>query len=572
MKRHRHRKRKNPNLLFNHRRRRSSSSTITSLLIIVVRVVVATTTVVIIIHYILFKFKLPKYHVTTATTTTTTTTNVDVVNKTSSSQQLNPQQLHQLLQKEITLSELQSARTNLLQAKKQQQQQQQQQSQTSHESPTTTPWTTTRPLVKPLDQQKYTIRINTWRRNDQLITSVHHFLTCPGVHQIQIIWCDDVKVHPPPKEILELTTSTTTTTNQSRVVIEYHFINSLNERFHILHRPETLGILSIDDDVLRPCEAVDDGFFRWVDHPDRMVGFDYRMHVVSSSSSSSSSDHSNTNKSNNNKHKHLRNTKTTPPSNPRTTPLLLNQNEKWTYGYLSNSQTQNQYSLSLTRFCFLHVDYFDLYMTYMPKPILQIIDQTFNCEDIAMSFFVSSLTNGQVPLLANHWSLTSLVKLSSSSSSNKDHGGNNEEEGGGGGISHSAQHKVIRDKCVDLFGYLLGLKDGYEELLSIEKEEEMNTNRNRNGHSDEHQPSEKQTQQWKKLENQKIWQSNHKRNVAFGIGVDMDTHPLHMKSDYVGRRKEFVLMLREWAKGNGSFFTLQQRLRRKVDRLGLLGD
>ena len=125
------------------------------------------------------------------------------------------------------------------------------------------------PLTKlrPIDVEEYTIRINTWRRPEQLLISVDHHSSCAGVNQIQIVWCD--KENDPPNELY----------NYSKVVIEKHEENSLNERFRILSPTKTLGILSIDDDVLRPCEAIDSGFFKWTQFPNRMIGFDARVHV-----------------------------------------------------------------------------------------------------------------------------------------------------------------------------------------------------------------------------------------------------------------------------------------------------
>ncbi|MGK3737037.1 MAG: hypothetical protein ACI8RD_000040 [Bacillariaceae sp.] len=131
--------------------------------------------------------------------------------------------------------------------------------------------------LRPIDYEQYTIRINTWQRPEQLVVSVKHHASCPGVKQIQIVWCD--KENDPPKEILDMITAGNNSTNNKKVVIEYHEANSLNERFNILEPVQTIGILSIDDDVLRPCEAIDSGFFKWVKSPHRMVGFDARNHV-----------------------------------------------------------------------------------------------------------------------------------------------------------------------------------------------------------------------------------------------------------------------------------------------------
>ena len=141
-----------------------------------------------------------------------------------------------------------------------------------------------RPLqsLQEKDWNQYTIRINTWQRPEQLLASVEWHSTCPGVAQIQVVWCDPD--HEPPAELLlgmnqKRYGTTDHGSDYDKVVLERHDENSLNERFRILIEPPTLGILSIDDDVLRPCEAIDAGFFKWTEAPDRMVGFDGRLHV-----------------------------------------------------------------------------------------------------------------------------------------------------------------------------------------------------------------------------------------------------------------------------------------------------
>lgn len=100
--------------------------------------------------------------------------------------------------------------------------------------------------LRNVDLDMYTIRINTWKRHEQLVVSIEHHAKCEGVAQIQVVWCEDTE---PPPELLE----------HPKVVVERHEVNSLNERFHVLEYTPTLGILSMDDDVLRPCEAIDSG-------------------------------------------------------------------------------------------------------------------------------------------------------------------------------------------------------------------------------------------------------------------------------------------------------------------------
>ena len=77
--------------------------------------------------------------------------------------------------------------------------------------------------LEALDYHQYTIRMNTWRRNEQLLLSVNHYTRCEGVAQIQVIWCDSE--NEPPLEVFNHPSG--------KVVVERHELDSLNERFHI---------------------------------------------------------------------------------------------------------------------------------------------------------------------------------------------------------------------------------------------------------------------------------------------------------------------------------------------------
>ena len=108
---------------------------------------------------------------------------------------------------------------------------------------------------------------------------------------------------------------------------------------------------------------------------------------------------------------------------------------------MSTTEKSNQYSLSLPRYCFMHVDYLNSYMTNLPRPIFNHVSEIFNCEDIAMSFWISRQTGGRPPLLADTWAMKSMVKLYSPETISGTHG-----------------HKKLRDACVDSFANRLGLK------------------------------------------------------------------------------------------------------------------
>ena len=129
----------------------------------------------------------------------------------------------------------------------------------------TKPFTVT-PL-RDVDLELYTIRINTWQRLEQLLVSIEHHSSCPGVAQIQVVWCEEVE---PPQELLE----------HPKVVVERHTVNSLNERFHILEESPTLGILSMDDDVLRPCEAIDSGTMNSVNDCEALLAVSLTLSLV----------------------------------------------------------------------------------------------------------------------------------------------------------------------------------------------------------------------------------------------------------------------------------------------------
>ena len=377
-----------------------------------------------------------------------------------------------VLSEDITLLELKTARDLLLQAKQQ-------------------------PLEKlrQIDREKYTVRINTWRRNDQLIAAVNHYLTCPNVAEIQIVWCDEK--NQPPMELFEQNDK------HVSVVVERHSINSLNERFHILpdtyRGMPTLGILSVDDDVLRSCEAINSGFYHWTDHPDRIVGFDFRVHMA---------------------------------SNNRSRDDRIDRNPIWSYGYLSSTQKRNQYSMTLQRFCFIHRHYLNLYMEYAPTRIIKTVGDHFNCEDIAMSFFVSALTNGNVPLLADFWaSMPSMVKLDSEHA-----------------ISETDNHKIIRDECVDNFSFLLGLKDGYELL-------EGTAGRNF----------------WGKFSSKQLFHRS-----MFGMGDEVDTLSFEIRNDFVQSRKDFTNKILSWKDNSEKtgqkipFQDLKDDLHNQMKTLGLI--
>jgi glucuronyl/N-acetylglucosaminyl transferase EXT2 len=255
------------------------------------------------------------------------------------------------------------------------------------------------PLAK-ADYTHFTVRINTWQREEQLKLAIAHYTTCRSVALLQVVWCIDQG--PVPSWLLDWQQHGPSV--EPQVVVERQAVNSLNARFAVQQLPPTAtltrGILSTDDDVIRPCIALEAGFATWLRNPDRQVGYDARSHGMNAN------DH------------------------------------KWTYAYMSTTEQTNAYSLTLTRHSFQHVDYLHSYTNEMSSSIREFVAQHLNCEDIAMSLWISSRTNGQPPLLADAWAVKSQLKLY------VDHK-----------ISGGQSHKAIRDECVDSFATTLQLKD-----------------------------------------------------------------------------------------------------------------
>jgi glucuronyl/N-acetylglucosaminyl transferase EXT2 len=263
----------------------------------------------------------------------------------------------------------------------------------------------------PLDYDTYTVRINSWKRQDQLRLSIDHLLSCGDsssdsrerpLAEIQVVWC--TAQGPPPDWLWRMQNESraavadANASSRPRVTVELHEINSLNERFNILSPVSTAAVLSVDDDVLRPCIALDAAFLKWRRQPHRIVGFDARTIVADD---------------------HTRRLK---------------------YGYLSTTQNTNRYSLTLMRFAFVHQHYLRTYMADLPVSIRHFVETNLNCEDIAMSLWVSYQTDNLPPLLADFWAMKAMVKLDSASA-----------------ISSTGNHKSVRDQCVHDFAQHLQL-------------------------------------------------------------------------------------------------------------------
>jgi len=195
------------------------------------------------------------------------------------------------------------------------------------------------------DNEKYTVRVNTFRRNHDLKASVEHYINCPSLQEIQIIWPDTENEHP-PLSFFDLQEN-----QKSKLKFEVHSSRSLNTRFSPILPIETEAVLSVDDDVIISCDTIEFAFNVWQSSRYSLVGFSPRAIDYNS---------------------------------------ILK-----TFRYLSNDnyvKSNGLYNIILTKDCFLHRKYLDSYPK-MSSKILDFITEHRNCEDLAMTFLVAKYTN-----------------------------------------------------------------------------------------------------------------------------------------------------------------------------------
>lgn len=124
--------------------------------------------------------------------------------------------------------------------------------------------------------EKYTVLINTWKREDFLRQSVPHYAKCKHIDAIRIVWSESLS--PPGSLVKDLAEEVKRHTNAS-LLFDIHKDQTLNCRFKPLPGIRTNGVFSVDDDIIIPCSSMDVAFRLWQSSRDAMVGFMPRIHV-----------------------------------------------------------------------------------------------------------------------------------------------------------------------------------------------------------------------------------------------------------------------------------------------------
>ncbi|XP_057862247.2 glycosylinositol phosphorylceramide mannosyl transferase 1 isoform X2 [Cryptomeria japonica] len=244
---------------------------------------------------------------------------------------------------------------------------------------------------------RYTVLINTWRRNSLLKQAVAHYASCSSIDAIHVVWSeDDLPSATLQSHLRKAVYSKSSSNYKPEFRFDLNEDDNLNNRFKPIEGLRNDAIFSVDDDVLIPCRTLEFAFSVWQSAPESMVGFVPRMHWVDAKKSGA---------------------------------MHYNYGGWWSVWWMGT------YSMVLSKAAFFHKKYLDMYTYQMPASVQEYVSRERNCEDIAMSFLVANAT-GAPPI----WVKGKVFEIGSS------------------GISSLKGHSQRRNKClndfVTLYGYM----------------------------------------------------------------------------------------------------------------------
>ncbi|CAK9290510.1 unnamed protein product [Gordionus sp. m RMFG-2023] len=234
--------------------------------------------------------------------------------------------------------------------------------------------------------EKFTIVMPTYQRENFLWKFLTAFKNLPYLDRIVLIWNDQ---DSEPSSEFELPNIGVP------ILIVKTNKNSLNNRFIPYDVIQTDAVLSLDDDLSLRHDEIIFAFRVWRESRDRIVGFPARHHAWNSTS------------------------------------------KRWHY----KSNHSCEYSMVLTGAAFIHQYYFYKYSYEMPAVIKNRVDEIMNCEDIAMNFLVSHITNKPPIKVTVRWTFRCQDCPES--------------------LWYSGNHYEVRSECINYFSAIYG----YNPLL-----------------------------------------------------------------------------------------------------------
>ncbi|KAK6484782.1 exostosin-like 2 [Huso huso] len=240
----------------------------------------------------------------------------------------------------------------------------------------------------------FTIIMQTYNRTDLLLKLLNHYQAVPHLHKVIIVWnnigekiprelWDSLGPHPVP------------------IVFKEQTVNRMRNRLQFFPELETEAVLMLDDDTLVSAPDLVFSFSIWKQFPDQIVGFVPRKHISAPSGI-------------------------------------------YSYGSfeLQNPEGGNgdKYSMVLIGAAFFHRTYLEKFQK-LPSEVHSLIDETQNCDDIAMNFVVAKHTRRPSGVFVKPVDMRNHERDASS---------------GYTGMWHRAEHLLQRSYCLNKLADIYG--------------------------------------------------------------------------------------------------------------------
>ncbi|XP_056598625.1 exostosin-like 2 isoform X2 [Triplophysa dalaica] len=194
----------------------------------------------------------------------------------------------------------------------------------------------------PDPKDSFTIVMQTYNRTDVLLKILNHYQAMPHLQCIIIVWNNPGQ--PPPKELWD-----SLGPHPVPVIFKEQSVNRMRNRLQPHPEIKTDAVLMLDDDTLVSVPDISFAFSVWKQFPDQIVGFVPRKHVTTTSG-------------------------------------------VYSYGSFELQDPDkgggDWYSMILVGAAFFHQRFLQLFQD-QPSEVHHLVDETQNCDDIAMNFVVA---------------------------------------------------------------------------------------------------------------------------------------------------------------------------------------
>nr|XP_046216430.1 exostosin-like 2 isoform X1 [Oncorhynchus gorbuscha] len=193
------------------------------------------------------------------------------------------------------------------------------------------------------DATAFTIVIQTYNRTDVLLKLLNHYQAVPHLRRVIIVW-NNIGERT-PQELWD-----TLGPHPIPVVFKEQSVNRMRNRLQPFAEIDTDAVLMLDDDTLVSVPDISFAFSVWKQFPDQIVGFVPRKHVTTVTG-------------------------------------------VYSYGSFELQDPEmgggDRYSMVLIGAAFFHHRYLQLFQEQPPE-VHTLVDDTQNCDDIAVNFVVAA--------------------------------------------------------------------------------------------------------------------------------------------------------------------------------------